>query len=239
MRTQMHNITLWANKKQQETGVTNKKILLTADDWNFNLGFEEGGTTQESRNNFQTKIEIKLNKDALKTFGALLSGFITKLKSNSFKKDQEMKDEVFYDGWMIVSDSGNMSIIRLLGGYKIINNMRVRLTVMKVYSCSGWDEVSKITESKKFDENKLLLSVDFPNKSIVRGAFTPQDRCDIELFVNIVDSILIGTNNNHFYHMQKMFEEKAGAEQSAANSHKSANVVSAVSENESSEDFPF
>lgn len=200
----------WSTKTADGEIVTAKKISFEAEDYNVNLICSEGGKTDDSKNKFTEMVKISLNQSTLRNFvKGLLGGFLTKLRSNTFRKNDgtPMQDEVFFDGRLTVKNQDNIYLIRLIGGYKIINNRRVRQTNLRIYGLSSWGEITQIRETKKYDESKCLFKANLKTNSVADDCFSPEDRILVETIFDQLYSLIIGTNVSYGLFLQSLHEE--------------------------------
>lgn len=190
---------VWSRTGADGSFIPSKKIVIEAEDYGFNLIAYQGGSEASNKNTFEEQHRIELNQTILRNFTkGLLNGFLTKLRANAFRKsDAEMKDEIFFDGRQVVKNGEVIYIIRLIGGYKIINNKRIRQTVMKLYSLSSWSEITEIRDTKKYPESRCIFSINFNTSSTVEECYSPEDRIIFDSMYDKLSSVLIGINSQY------------------------------------------
>lgn len=196
MITQLISEVVWSKTGADGSLIPSKKMVIEAEDYNFNLVVFQGGRDEASKNKFEELYKIELNPTILRNFTkGLINGFLTKLRNNAFRKPEaEMKDEIFFDGRQVIKNGEVLYIIRLIGGFKIINNKRVRQTVLKLYSLSSWSEISEIRDSKKYPESKCIFTMHFNTNSTVEECYSPEDRIVFDSMYDKLYSVVIGTN---------------------------------------------
>ena len=187
---------VWSKTGADGSFIPSKKLVIEAEDYGFNLIAYQGGNEASNKNNFEEQHRIELSQTILRNFTkGLLNGFLTKLRANAFRKsDSEMKDEIFFDGRQVVKNGEVIYVIRLIGGYKIINNKRIRQTVMKLYSLSSWSEITEIRDTKKYPESRCIFSINFNTSSTVEECYSPEDRIIFDSMYDKLSSVLIGIN---------------------------------------------
>lgn len=237
-RKKLYEIVNWGNKQQNES---NKKMLLEADNYDFMLKFMQ----TENANDFTFKdiCEVKLNYNLLKSLGkGLIECFLTKLRGSYRTQKDELKPEVFADVRMnIVENKGTkITLIRIVGGYRIDNNMRFRQTAIKIYELSSWEEVAEIKNTKKYDENKCIFTMPLPTSSLVVDGYAPTDRVELETLRDLIVSILIRTNAVYEQYLKDVASESSTREESIANKNKTSDLAGGtVVESDVEEEFPF
>lgn len=197
--TQLISEVQWSKKGADGTLIPSKKMVIEAEDYGFNLIVFQGGRDELTKNQFEELYKIQMNQTILRNFTkGLLNGFLTKLRGNAFRKsDAELKDELFFDGRQVVKNGEVLYIVRLIGGYKIINNKRIRQTVLKLYSLSSWSEITEIRENKRYPENKCIFTLNFNTNSTVEDCYSPEDRIIFDSMYDKLSSVLIGINSQY------------------------------------------
>lgn len=225
---------VWSKTGAEGQFIPSKKLVLEAEDYGFNLITLQGGKDEAHKNNFEEVVKIELNPTILRNFvKGLLNGFLTKLRGNAFRKsDSELKDEIFFDGRQTVKNGEVIYLIRLIGGYKIINNRRVRQTALKLYALSSWSEITEIRESKKYPDSKCIFTMNFGTNSVVEECYSPEDRIVFETMYDKLMSVIIGTNASY---SEFLSEVKA---QSSTKSNRSEGGTVVETTNEA-DDFDF
>ena len=224
----------WSKKTAEGTFTTAKKLVVEANDYNFNMIFFQGGADESTKNNFTEVAKVQMSQTVLRNFTkGLLNGFLTKLRGNTFRKStDELKDEVFFDGRQTIKNDNDLYVIRLIGGFKVTNGRRIRHTVLKLYKFATWAEIAEIRETKKYNEDKCLFTAHLSTNSVVEDCFSPEDRICMESFYDTFTSILCGYNAAYYGFIQQV------AAQRAENKNSQAGGAGTVAVEESS-DFEF
>lgn len=227
---------VWSRTGADGTFIPSKKIVIEAEDYGFNLIAYQGGSDTSNKNNFEELHRIELNQTILRNFTkGLLNGFLTKLRANAFRKsDAEMKDEIFFDGRQVVKNGEVIYIIRLIGGYKIVNNKRIRQTVMKLYSLSSWSEITEIRDTKKYPESRCIFTINFNTNSTVEECYSPEDRIIFDSMFDKLSSVLIGINSQYSDFINEVVKKQSNQK---TNSSEGGTVTETT--HESADEFDF